>query len=50
MLFRSLLNSHHAAEERIFAPWLATTLNDAQRKALLDRLARFGVYVAAAAR
>jgi hemerythrin-like domain-containing protein len=47
---RALLDSHHAAEERIFAPWLATTLNDAQRKALLERMARFGVYVAAAAR
>ncbi len=47
---RALLASHHEAEERIFAPWLASTLNGAQRQALLDRLARFGVYVAAAAR
>ena len=45
---RLLLNDHHAAEERVFQPWLATVLTADERHALLDRLARFGIYIATA--
>lgn len=46
---RALLDAHNAAEERLFQPWLAATLSAGERQALLDRMARFGVYVPAAA-
>ena len=46
---RALLYEHNEAEERLFTPWLATLLSAGDRQALLDRMARFGVYVPATA-
>ena len=46
---RALLNAHNEAEEQVFQPWLSTSLNAEELRALLDRMARFGIYVAAPA-
>lgn len=42
-----LLDDHHEAEEKIFQPWLATVLGPEEKRALIERMARFGVYLAA---
>ena len=46
---RALLDAHNQAEEQLFQPWLDGTLSAGERQSLRDRMARFGVYVPAAA-